>query len=37
MMTVAIAMIGFAPTYAAIGVAAPLIIVPASRVFSRLP
>ena len=26
-MTVAIAMIGFAPTYAAIGVAAPLIIV----------
>ena len=27
LMTVAIAMIGFAPTYAAIGVAAPLIIV----------
>jgi MHS family proline/betaine transporter-like MFS transporter len=27
LMTLAIAMIGFAPTYAAIGVAAPLIIV----------
>jgi predicted MFS family arabinose efflux permease len=27
LMTVAIAMIGFAPTYAAVGLAAPLIIV----------